>query len=239
MTTTATNGPRSRWIDIDAANEPGFKGYLSLPPTGKGPGLVIIQEIWGVNSHIRAVADQYAQDGYVVLAPDMFWRMKPGVDLDYNDSDTKQAFSYMQNLDFTKAVEDLARTTQVLRALPEQQGNIASLGFCMGGLLSYLCAAHGSVDAAVCYYGGGIHTKLDLAAQVKCPILFHFAEKDQHIPGDAVDAVKAAFKDKRNAVIETYPDVGHGFNCWGRPSYNQKAAAVAHGLSLSFLGKVL
>ncbi|MDO9218968.1 MAG: dienelactone hydrolase family protein [Lacisediminimonas sp.] len=233
------DGPRSRWIDIDAANAPGFKGYLSLPPTGTGPGLVIIQEIWGVNSHIRAVADQYAQDGYVVLAPDMFWRMKPGVDLDYTENDTKQAFTHMQNLDFAKAVEDLSRSVQVLRALPEQNGGVASLGFCMGGLLSYLCAAHAGVDAAVCYYGGGIHTKLDQAPQIKCPILFHFAEKDSYIPADAIDAVKAAFKDKRNAMIETYPDVGHGFNCWGRPSYNQKAAAIAHGLSLSFLGKVL
>lgn len=230
---------QSRWIDIDTNQGNNFKGYLSLPPTGSGPGLVLIQEIWGVNAHIRAVADQYAADGFVVLAPDVFWRLKPGVDLDYDEAGTKQAFGYMQTLDFPKAVEDLTRSVQVLRGLPECKGKVASLGFCMGGLLSYLCAAQAGVDAAVCYYGGGIHTKLDLADQIKIPILFHFAEKDGYIPADAVAAVKAAFKDRKNAMIETYPGVDHGFNCWGRPSYDQKSAAVAHGLSLSFLGKVL
>ncbi|MDB5797814.1 MAG: carboxymethylenebutenolidase [Paucimonas sp.] len=229
----------AHWIDIDTANGNNFKGYLSLPPTGRGPGLLLIQEIWGVNSHIRAVADQYAQDGYVVLAPDVFWRMKPGVDLDYDEAGSKQAFQYMNDLDFPKAVEDMVRAVQVLRGLPEQEGGVASLGFCMGGLLSYQCAAHAGVDAAVCYYGGGIHTKLDVAERIKCPILFHFAEKDNYIPADAVAAVKAAFKDRKNAMIETYPEVDHGFNCWGRKAYNQKAAAVAHGLSLSFLGKVI
>ena len=229
----------ARWIDIDTTNGNEFRGYLSLPPTGSGPGLVLIQEIWGVNAHIRAVADQYAQDGYVVLAPDVFWRMKPGVDLDYNDSDTKQAFDYLQKLDVDKAVEDLTRTVQVLRSQPEVKGGVASLGYCMGGMLSYLCAANAGVDAAVCYYGGGIQNRLDQADRIKCPILFHFAEEDQIIPPDAVAAVKRAFKDKKNALIETYPGVGHGFNCWGRPSYNQKAAALAHGLSLSFLGKMI
>jgi len=229
----------SRWIDIDTNNGNAFRGYLSLPPKGSGPGIVLIQEIWGVNSHIRAVADQYALDGYVVLAPDVFWRLKPGVDLTYDDAGSAQAFDYMKNLDFPMAVQDLTRAVNLLRGMPEVTGSVASLGFCMGGLLSYLCAANAGVDAAVCYYGGGIDSQLNQAGQVTCPILFHFAEKDHYITRSAVDAVKAAFGNAKNAVIETYPDVDHGFNCWERPSYNQKASAVAHGMSLSFLGKVL
>ena len=229
----------SRWIDIDTNNGNAFRGYLSLPPAGSGPAIVLIQEIWGVNSHIRAVADQYALDGYVVLAPDVFWRLKPGVDLTYDDAGSAQAFDYMKKLDFPMAVQDLARAVSMLRGMPEVTGGVASLGFCMGGLLSYLCAANAGVDAAVCYYGGGIDSQLDQAAKVTCPILFHFAEKDHYITKSAVDAVRGAFGNARNAVIETYPDVDHGFNCWERPSYNQKASAVAHGMSLSFLGKVL
>ena len=93
-----------------------FDAYLSLPPTGTGPGLVIIQEIWGVNEHIRAVADQYAADGYVVLAPDVFWRQQPRVDLQYTPADTQLAYQYMNNLDGPNAVQDLVSTAQALRA---------------------------------------------------------------------------------------------------------------------------
>ncbi|MBK4734610.1 dienelactone hydrolase family protein [Noviherbaspirillum pedocola] len=229
----------SRWIDIDTDNGNNFRGYLSLPPTGTGPGIVLIQEIWGVNDHIQAVADQYAMDGYVVLAPDVFWRLQPGVNLGYDEAGSSQAFNYMKHLDFPQAVQDLTVAVNKLRSLPETRGGVASVGYCMGGLLSYLCAANAGVDAAVCYYGGGIHNHLDQAGKISCPILMHFAEKDHFIPASAVEAVKAAFANAKNAVIETYPDVDHGFNCWQRPSYNQKAAAVAHGMSLSFLGKVL
>lgn len=200
---------------------------------------MLIQEIWGVNDHIQAVADQYALDGYVVLAPDVFWRLQPGVNLNYDEAGSAQAFNYMKRLDFPQAVQDLTVAVNKLRALPETTGNVASVGYCMGGLLSYLCAAHAGVDAAVCYYGGGINNHLDQAGKISCPILMHFAEKDHFIPASAIEQVKAAFANAKNAVIETYPDVDHGFNCWQRPSYNQKASAVAHGMSLSFLGKVL
>jgi carboxymethylenebutenolidase len=230
---------QSRWIDIDTNNGNAFRGYLSLPPKGTGPGIVLIQEIWGVNSHIRAVADQYALDGYVVLAPDVFWRQKPGVDLQYDDAGSAQAFAYKKNMDVALAVQDMSQAVSVLRGMPEVSGGVASVGYCMGGMLSYLCAANAGVDAAVCYYGGGIDSYLNQADKVSCPILFHFAENDQHISKAAVDAVRAAFGNARNAVIETYANADHGFNCWERPSYNQKASAVAHGMSLSFLGKVL
>ena len=230
---------QSRWIDIDTDNGNVFRGYLSLPPKGTGPGIVLIQEIWGVNSHIRAVADQYALDGYVVLAPDVFWRQKPGVDLKYDAEGSTEAFAYMKGVDFPQAVQDLTQAVNLLRGMPEVAGGVASVGYCMGGLLSYLCAANAGVDAAVCYYGGGIDSQLHQADKVSCPILFHFADNDQHISKAAVSAVKAAFANARNAVIETYPGVDHGFNCWERPSYNQQASAVAHGMSLSLLGKVL
>lgn len=229
----------SRWIDIKAQDGGSFKGYLSLPPQAKkkekGPGIVLIQEIFGVNSHIRGVADQYASDGYTVLAPDMFWRVQPMVDIGYGQEDRDKGIGYMQKMDFAAAVKDLGATLAALRALPECSGKVASVGYCMGGMLSYLCAANAGVDAAVCYYPGGVHTKLEEAAKIKCPLLFHFGGNDAHIPAAAVEAVKQTFAGREGVRIDVYPGAEHGFNCWDRPSYNQQSSALAHGRSLSFL----
>ena len=227
----------SSMIDIPSQDGKSFKGYLALPPTGTGPGIVLIQEIFGVNNHIKAVADQYALDGYVVLAPDLFWRQQPGVDLGYTEADMGSAMGFMQNTDFPLAILDLTATVATLRTHAACTGKVASIGYCMGGLLSYLSAANAGVDAAICYYAGAIETQLDQAEKVTCPILFHFAEKDHYISPAAVKAVQEKFADVKTAVIEVYPGVDHGFNCWERPAYNQKASSLAHGLSLSFLSK--
>jgi carboxymethylenebutenolidase len=226
-------------ISIPSHDGRSFDAYLSLPPKGTGPGLIIIQEIWGVNEHIRAVADQYALDGYVVLAPDVFWRQQPRVDLQYTEADTKLAYQYMQNLDGPNAVADLMDTAKTLRARPEVTGQIGAVGFCMGGRLSYALAATNAIDAAVCYYGGGIQNNLDIAADIQVPIQFHYGELDDHIPATAVNAVKEAFAGRTNAQFHVYPGVGHGFNCWGRPMYKQRAAALARGRTLQWLSENL
>lgn len=212
-----------------------FDGYLSLPPTGRGPGLVIIQEIWGVNTHIRAVADQYAMDGYVVIAPDIFWRQEANVDLTYDEVGTKKAFQLMQGLNGPDAMADLIATVQALRSRPELTGKVGAVGYCMGGRLAYQLAATGTIDTAVCYYGGGIQNNLDVAQSISVPILFHFGALDTHIPTAAVDAVKKAFSGRPNAQFNVYEDAEHGFNCWGRPMYNQRASALAHGRTLEWL----
>lgn len=229
------------WIDIKAHDGGSFGAYVSTPPkdTAGGPGIVLIQEIWGVNQHIRDVADQYAMDGFTVFAPDVFWRQQPRVDLGYNEVDNPKAFAFMNGLDRPNAVKDLAATATVLRAHSASVGKIASVGYCMGGALSFMCAAAGSVDAAVCYYGGGIDTLLDRAPAIKVPMLMHFAENDGHISMAAVESVQAAFKGRDAVRIDVYPGVDHGFNCWGRAMYNQKAAALARGRSLAFLSKVI
>ena len=227
------------WIDIKAHDGGTFGAYVSTPPkdTAGGPGIVLIQEIWGVNQHIRDVADQYAMDGFTVFAPDVFWRQQPRVDLGYNEVDNPKAFALMGALDRSNAVKDLASTASVLRAHSASVGKIASVGYCMGGALSFMCAASGSVDAAVCYYGGGIHTMLDRAPDINVPVLMHFAENDGHISMSAVELVQAAFKGRDEVRIDVYPGVDHGFNCWGRAMYNQKAAALARGRSLAFLAR--
>lgn len=226
---------RSRWIDVQADEGAPFKAYLSEPPTGRGPGIVLIQEIFGVNSHIRGVADQYAMDGYTVLAPDLFWRQQSGVELGYAQDDFGKGIALMNGMDFGKAVADLRVTLAALRGLPSCAGRAASIGYCMGGRLSYHMAAGTDVDAAVCYYGGGIHTALAEAPKIRAPILFHFAEKDGFIPLSAVDAVRQAFAGRDNVMLEVYDGVDHGFNCWDRGTYDQTAAALARGRTLAFL----
>lgn len=227
----------SSMITIPSQDGKSFHGYLALPPAGTGPGIVLIQEIFGVNDHIKAVADQYALDGYVVLAPDLFWRQQPDVVLGYGDADMGRAMGFLQQLDFPAAIADLRATVTALRARAECNGKVASIGYCLGGLLSYLSAVHAGVDAAVCYYPGSIENHLDQAAKITCPILLHFAEQDHYILPAAVKAVQTTFHDVKTAVIEVYPGVDHGFNCWERPAYHQKTSSLAHGLTLSFLAK--
>ena len=220
----------TRWIQLS----PGFAGYLALPPAGSGPGLVLWQEIFGVNAHIRAVAEQYALDGFVVLAPDTFWRQAPRVELGYEGDDRPRAMALMQAYAAPDALADIAAATAMLRALPEVGGaKVGSFGYCMGGRLAYLAAATACVDAAVAFYGGGIHNNLDRAAAVRCPMQFHYAGIDDHIPPAAVQRVREALP---AAEVHVYEGAMHGFNCWARASYHAASAAVAHGRALAFLG---
>jgi carboxymethylenebutenolidase len=229
----------SQWIEIDTADGK-FGAYLSLPRGGKGPGIVLLQEIFGVNQHIRNVADQYAADGYVVLAPDLFWRDGARIELGYDDAGWKRAVELMQGTDFAKAQADIAATIKTLRALDAVgDEKIASIGYCFGGRLSYHTAANGLVDAAVCYYGGGIQNSLERAAEIKVPMVMHFGSADSHIPLDAVKSIAEKFESNEEVEIHVYEGAEHGFNCNHRASYHQRAAAQAHGNTLVFLGEQL
>jgi len=226
----------SQWIDIKSPDG-AYGAYLSLPPAGKGPGIVLFEEIFGVNRHIRAVADQYALDGFVVLAPDVFWRAGARLEFGYEGEDRERAVANMKSLDPKKAAEDIKTTVAASRARPEVAGKVAALGYCMGGRLAYIAAATAGVDAAVSFYGGAIHDQLERVPSIKCPMQFHYGEKDTGIPLEAVEKVKAAFKGK-NAEFHIYA-AGHGFNCWDRSAYHAPSAALAHGRSLEFLVKTL
>jgi carboxymethylenebutenolidase len=230
-----TSPVKTHWIDI----APGFAGYLALPPAGHGPGLVLLQEIFGVNAHIRAVAEQYALDGFVVLAPDVFWRQAPRVELGYTGGDWERAIALMKAYAAQEAIDDLAATVKTLRARHEVGGRkVGAAGYCMGGRLAYLAAATAGVDAAVPFYGGGIHLQLERAATITCPVQFHYAEHDANIPLTAVEQVRQAFAGKA-AEVHVYPGAHHGFNCWARDSYHAPSAALAHGRALAFLAERL
>ena len=234
------NPVSTQWIDIATPQgESGYSGYLALPPAGAGPGLVLFQEIFGVNEHIRALAEQYALDGFVVLAPDVFWRDMPRVELGYEGDDRQRGIQLMSALQPDQVVSDLQAAVAALRARPETKGRRSgAIGYCLGGRLAYQAAALAGVDAAVAYYGGGIHKQLDLVPRIAGPMQLHYAGHDDNIPPDAVAAVRAAFAGKP-AEVFVYPSASHGFNCWARASYHAPSAALAHGRSLAFLAQSL
>ncbi len=234
------NSPvQTQWIDIG----PGHAGYLALPPGGEGPGLLLWQEIFGVNTHIRAVAEQYALAGFVVLAPDAFWRQRPRVELGYAGAERDQAITLMKGCKPAETEADIAAALAALRARPEVAGRkVGSFGYCMGGRWAYLAAAGTDVDAAVAFYGGGIHMQLDRAPAIGCPLQFHYAEHDEGIPLAAVDSVRAALAPsiaEGRAEVHVYPGAHHGFNCWARSTYDAPSAALAHGRTLAFFAQHL
>ncbi|SED45841.1 carboxymethylenebutenolidase [Pseudomonas frederiksbergensis] len=228
----------TQWIEIDSADGK-FGAYLAIPHTRKGPGIVLIQEIFGVNEHIRSVAEQYAADGYLVIAPDLFWRNGHRIELGYDEAGWKRAVELMNATDVGKAQTDIELAIDALKAQPGLDGGIASIGYCFGGLLSYHTAANGLVDVAIAYYGGGIQNQLDRADEIEVPLLMHFGEQDSHIPLEAVEKIAERFENNDNVEIVVYPEAEHGFNCSHRDSYNQRAAAEAHGNTLIFLGQEL
>jgi len=230
---------RTEWTSVPAAGGASFDAYLALPPAGSGPGLVLFQEIFGVNPHIRTLAEQYALDGFVVLAPDVFWRQQRRVELGYEGAERQRGIELATALNAAQVAVDLVASVAALRARPEVHGaRVGAIGYCMGGRLAYLAAATAGVDTAVAYYGGGIHDQLDKAADIRCPVQFHYAGRDDHIPMSAVDKVRAAMAGK-DAQIHVYPGAMHGFNCWARASYQASSAALAHGRSVEFLARHL
>ena len=159
-------------IPIRSADGGAFSGYLATPSCGSGPGLLLLQEIFGVNHHIRALADLYAEEGYVVLAPDLFWRIKPGIELGYSDDDFKAALDYYQRFDVDQAIRDAGDALKTLRANAVCNGKAGALGFCLGGKLAYLAAARLPIDAAVSYYGVALEQNLaeaqSINVQLRC-----------------------------------------------------------------------
>ena len=228
----------TRWISLPTAAG-AMDAYLALPPAGRGPGLLLLQEIFGVNEHIRTVAEQYALHGYVVLAPDVFWQQQRRLELGYAPADIQRGRALAMAADKAALQRDLRDAVHALRARPEVRGRgIGTFGYCLGGRLAYLAAATAGVDAAVAYYGGGIHDMLDLAPQITCPMQFHYGALDANIPLTAVEKVRAAMAGKP-AEVFVYDAADHGFNCWARGSYHAASAALAHGRTLQFLAEKL
>jgi len=228
-----------RYIKVKAHDGGSFEAYVAVPPSGSGPAIIVLQEIFGVNKALRDVVDYYAEEGYVAIAPDLFWRFSPRIELGHTPADFEKAFDYYRRFDADTAVKDIAQTVAAARALAECTGKVGVLGFCLGGKLAYLTAARVGVDCAVSYYGVGIEQALDEAANVKCPVVFHFGDKDDYAPPAAAAQVKAAFAGRQDVEIYMYPGAGHAFASKGRDSFDKPASLMAHSRSIAALRKAL
>lgn len=215
-------------------------GHLALPEAGTGPGLLLLQEIFGVNDYVRGRAETLAGLGYAVIAPDLYWRIRPGIALPHDEAGLQQAFGYMQQLDQPQAVNDAGAALEHLRRLPEVTGRTGVIGFCMGGRLGYHVTARSRPDAAVLYYGSGIADALDLAADVRCPVLFHFGEDDPYIPVEQVERIREAFRNRDDVEVDVQPDAQHAFDNYLAPMFHRPAAAAAAWeLTVDFLRRRL
>ncbi len=216
-----------------------FRAYLAVPKAGKGPGIVLAQEIFGINDFVRATADYYAEEGYVVIAPDLFWRQQPNVDLGYTPEDWQAAFGLFQGFDVDKGVADIDATLAVLRARPEFEGKAGVLGFCLGGKLAYLAACRCDVDVAVGYYGVGIEGLLDEAANIRGALVLHFAEQDKFCPQPARAAIFETLQGRPNVALYLYPNVDHAFARPPSEHYDKPSALVAHERSVAAFRKAI
>jgi carboxymethylenebutenolidase len=227
-------------ITIDAVEGEGaFGAYLAVPRAGNGPGIVLLHTAFGLDRHIREVADLYAEEGYVVICPDLYWRIAPGLDLAQSEADRKRMLALYRKFDRTAALVDIDRTVTALRARRECNGKIGAIGFCLGGGLAYLAAAQSGIDCAVAYYGVGIEAALDLAPRITCPMLLHFAENDDYVPASAVAQVREAFAGRPDTQIYTYPGTRHGFNRPDGSDYDRAAVGLAHSRSIALLRRAI
>jgi carboxymethylenebutenolidase len=217
---------RTETIRADGGGE--FSGHLVLPDSGSGPGLLIAQEIFGLSPYIKAACERVAALGYVALAPDLFWRLEPGVEIDEQDPDALQrGIGYRQRLDFEKAVDDAVAALGRLRSLPEVAGGRAGvMGFCLGGGISYRVAAAANPDCAICYYGSDIPASLGLAGDISCPILFHFGLADQYLTRDGQEAIRAAFGDRPEAEFHEHAGANHAFDNFNSAMFHHPEASA-------------
>jgi len=222
------------YLTVSAADGSGqFRAYLAVPASGQGPGIVLAQEIFGVNQTMRDVADYYAEEGYVVLAPDLFWRQQAGVELGYAEADFQRAFGFYQGFDEAKGVADIQASLDALRQRPECTGQAGVLGFCLGGKLAYLAACRTDADAAAGYYGVGIEKALDEAKNMQAPLVLHVAENDAFCPPEARAAIVQALAGRERTEVHIYPGVDHAFARQGGDHFHKPSASMAHQRSIA------
>jgi carboxymethylenebutenolidase len=226
-------------VTVRAADGGSFSAYVAIPSAGKGPGLLLLQEIFGINAHMREVADRYAEEGYVTVAPDLFWRLEPGVELGFSDADREKAFALYKRFDVDRSIRDVADTLAALKAMPECTGKVGAVGFCLGGKLAYLTAARCPVDAAVSYYGVGIEASLDEASKIKCPMVLHFGSEDKYSPPATIEAIRKPFAGRDEVEIYVYQGADHAFSNPHRPSYHKPSSWMAHSRTIALLRRAM
>lgn len=226
--------------DIDIAADDGgrFSAYLSLPSRGKGPGMLLMHAIFGVNAEMRGFADDFAAHGYVALCPDLFWRREPGVQLTPGTPEgTRRSQELARAFDASTGVQDLKASLAYLRGHPSCTRKVGTVGYCLGGKMAYLMALRSDADCNVGYFGVGIERLLDQADQLARPLLLHIPELDSHCPPQAQRAIIAALQGR--AELHSYPGAEHAFNRAGSKRFDAAATALSYQRTAEFLGRYL
>ena len=212
-----------------------FSAYVARPAAATAPAIVVIQEIFGVNGVMRAIADDLAAQGYLAICPDLFWRIEPGIDItDQSEAEWAKAFELYTAFNVDKGVEDIAATLATIRADEGCNGKVGSVGFCLGGLLSFLTATRTDIDAAVCFYGVGIENKVDEAKSLSRPVMLHVAEEDQFVPKAAQATLTEALSTHPFVTLHNYAGRDHAFARKGGEHYDAADAALAEQRTLAF-----
>jgi carboxymethylenebutenolidase len=214
--------------------------HVVLPESGTGPGVLVLMEIFGVGTYIRRACERLAELGFVAMAPDLYRRIEPGLEIPHDEEGIGRGMQAVQRLDGEGAVADAAVALTALRAMPEVHGRVGAVGFCLGGRLAFALGAAADPDAIVCYYGSGIADSLDAADQIDCPALFHYGGEDPYIPRSDAEKVAAVVATRPDWEIAIQEDGGHAFDNHDAPMfYRPEAAARAWELTRDFLARRL
>jgi carboxymethylenebutenolidase len=225
------------WVQI-AGPDGAFKAYVARPAGTPKAAVVAIQEIFGVNAVMRGKADWLASEGFLAIAPDLFWRIEPGVELtDQTDAEWKQALDYMNQLDKNASVKDVQATLAHARGMGASKAGV--MGYCMGGYIAFLAACRTDTDASVAYHGGGIHTALGEAGGIKQPVMLHNPMKDSFIPVDALNTIRETLAPHPLVTIYEYAEQDHAFTREGGAHYDEAAKQLAVGRTIAFLNQHL
>ena len=218
-----------------------FRGYIARPAKLPAPAVVVLQELFGVNADIRATCDELATQGFIAVAPDLFWRQEPGVDLDVRlpKPDWQHGLRLYGAYNRDAGAKDIRETIRTAAELPELTGKVALQGYCLGALMAFITAARYEVDAAVAYHGGDTEKYLGEVGGLDAPLLMHLGEEDEFISKAAQAQIKAALAKKPNATVYSYPGQRHAFSRHNGPHYNAAAATLANGRTSEFLHQQL
>jgi carboxymethylenebutenolidase len=213
-----------------------FDAYVAQPKASPAPAVVVLHEVFGVNADIRKTCDELAEQGFIAVAPDLFWRQEPGVNLSVtSEPDWQHGLRLYQDYGRDAGARDVKDTADVVARLPECTGKVAVLGYCFGGLMTFLTAVRYGVDAAVAYHGGDTEKYLGEVKRLDAPILMHLAEEDEFISKSAQTEIKTALASKPNATVYSYPGQRHAFARYNGTHYNAAAAALANRRTSEFI----
>lgn len=223
-------------IAVPTRDGSSFTAYVAQPGAARAPAIIVIQEIFGVNAELRRKCDALAQEGFLAVAPDLFWRLEPGVQLtDKTDAEWKKALDLMNKFDIDKGVDDLRATLHTFRGHAYCTGKVGVLGYCLGGKLAYLMATRSGTDCAVSYYGVGIDLLLEEAVSIRKPLMLHIAGEDEYVPPPAQRAIHQGLDKNPLVTLHDYLGAKHAFSRGNGVNFDKQAAQAADSRTLAFL----